>query len=167
MLPPDLDAGIASPALPIWMPGRYGHGANATMTLTTRLALAMSLLGAVAVSAVGWLSYRGLEQAVLPRVLDRIETHSRLVAADLESYVSGVRGDISIFRSTPVLSGLIRARQAGGVDPVDGVAEKTWQRRIEALFSSELEAKPAYSELRIIGMDDLALAVVDPDDTEF
>ncbi len=115
------------------------------MTLTTRLAIAMSLLVAVAVSAVGWLSYRGMEQAVLPRVLDRIETHSRLVAADLESYVSGVRGDISIFRSTPVLSGLIRARQAGGVDPVDGVAEKTWQRRIEALFSSELEAKPAYS----------------------
>jgi PAS domain S-box-containing protein len=124
------------------------------MTLTTRLAIAMSLLVAVAVSAVGWLSYRSLEQALLPRVLDRIETHSRLVAADLESYVAGVRGDIAIFRSTPTLNGLIRARQAGGIDPVDGVAENIWRRRIEALFVSELEAKPAYSELRIIGMDD-------------
>ena len=53
------------------------------MTLTTRLAIAMSLLVAVAVSAVGWLSYRSLEQVLLPRVLDRIETHSRLVAAEL------------------------------------------------------------------------------------
>ena len=57
------------------------------MTLTTRLAIAMILLVAIAVSAVGWLSYRNLEQALLPRVLDRIETHSRLVATDLESYV--------------------------------------------------------------------------------
>ncbi|MGA9088118.1 MAG: PAS domain S-box protein, partial [Bradyrhizobium sp.] len=124
------------------------------MTLTTRLAIAMSLLVAVAVSAVGWRSYRSLEQVLLPRVLDRIETHSRLVAAELESYVSGVRGDISIFRSTPALNGLIRAHQAGGIDPVDGVAEKTWQGRIGAFFSSELEARPAYSELRIIGIDD-------------
>ncbi len=44
------------------------------MTLTTRLAIAMIALVAVAVSAVGWLSYRSLEQALLPRVLDRIET---------------------------------------------------------------------------------------------
>ena len=124
------------------------------MTLTTRLAIAMSLLVAVAVSAVGWLSYRNLEQVILPRVLDRVEAHSRLVAADLESYVAGVRGDIAIFRSTPALNGLIRAHQAGGIDPVDGVSEKTWQRRIGARFLSELEARPAYSELRIIGIDD-------------
>jgi hypothetical protein len=49
------------------------------MTLTTRLAIAMIALVAIAVTAVGWLSYRNLEQAILPRVLDRIETHSRLL----------------------------------------------------------------------------------------
>ena len=48
----------------------------------------MILLVAIAVSAVGWLSYRNLEQALLPRALDRIETHSRLVATDLESYAA-------------------------------------------------------------------------------
>jgi len=37
----------------------------------------MILLVALAVSAVGWLSYRNLEQALLPRVLDRIETQAR------------------------------------------------------------------------------------------
>ena len=68
------------------------------MTLTTRLAIAMIALVAIAVSAVGWLSYRSLEQALLPRVLDRIETHSRLVATDLESQVRSARGDIATFR---------------------------------------------------------------------
>jgi PAS domain S-box-containing protein len=51
------------------------------MTLTTRLALAMILLVAGTVSAVGWLSYHSLERALLPPALDRIEAHSQLVAA--------------------------------------------------------------------------------------
>jgi anti-sigma factor RsiW len=38
------------------------------MTLATRLAIAMILLVAIAVAAVGWLSYWSVEQAVLPRV---------------------------------------------------------------------------------------------------
>ena len=124
------------------------------MTLAARLATAMILLVAVAVTAVGWLSYRSLERALLPRVLDRIETHSRLVAADLESYVAGARGDIAGFRSAAALNGLIRADLAGGTDPVDGVTEKTWKQRIATRFAAELAAKSAYSELRVIGLDD-------------
>jgi len=124
------------------------------MTLAARLAIAMILLVAIAVSAVGWLSYRSLEQALLPRVLDRIETHSRFTAADLESYVAGARGDISGFRSAAALDGLIRAHLMGGIDPVDGVSERTWSERIAARLLAEVEAKPAYAVLRIIGLDD-------------
>jgi PAS domain S-box-containing protein len=127
---------------------------EAEMTLTTRLAIAMILLVAIAVSAVGWLSYRSLEQAILPRVLDRIRTHSRLVAADLASYVAGARGDIAGFRSAAALNGLIRAHLNGGIDPIDGVSEKTWRERIAERLAAELEAKPAYAEFRIIGLDD-------------
>ena len=46
------------------------------MTLTTRLAVAMIALVAIAVSAVGWLSYRSVEQMIPPRVLDHTETRS-------------------------------------------------------------------------------------------
>src|SRR4051794_32003877 len=124
------------------------------MTLTTRLAIAMILLVAIAVSAVGWLSYRNLEQEVLPRVLDRTETHARLIAFDLESHVRGARGDIAGFRSAAALNGLIRARSAGGVDPVDGLTEKTWRDRMAERLLAELEVKPAYAQFRIIGIED-------------
>ncbi len=123
------------------------------MTLTTRLAIAMILLVAIAVSAVGWLSYRSLEQLILPRVLDRIETHSKLVAADLQSHVRGARGDIAGFRSAVALNGLIRARQAGGIDPVDGLSETTWRERFATRLLAELEAKPAYAQFRVIGIE--------------
>jgi PAS domain S-box-containing protein len=124
------------------------------MTLTTRLAIAMIALVAIAVSAVGWLNYRNLEQALLLRARDRIETHSRQLATDLEYYAASANGDVASFRSAAALHGLIRARRSGGIDPVDGVSEKTWRDRLASRFAAELEAKPAYAMLRIIGIDD-------------
>src|SRR5271156_2437206 len=124
------------------------------MTLTTRLAIAMVLLVAIAVSAVGWLNYRNLEAALLPRVVDRLESQAKLVAADLESYVAGARGDIAGFRSGVAVNGLIRAHLNAGIDPIDGVPEKTWRERISSRLAAELEAKPAYAEIRVIGVED-------------
>jgi PAS domain S-box-containing protein len=124
------------------------------MTLTTRLAIAMIALVAIAVSAVGWLSYRNLEQALLQRARERIETHSRQVATDLEYYTASATGDVAGFRSAAALQGLVRARKAGGADPVDGVSYTTWRHRIASRLAAELEAKPNYSMFRIIGIDD-------------
>jgi PAS domain S-box-containing protein len=123
------------------------------MTLTTKLAVAMIALVAVTVSATGWLNYRSLEQALLPRVLDRVESQSRLVAANLEAYVAGARGDVAGFRAAAALNGLMRAREAAGTDPADGVSENTWRERIAARLVAELQAKPAYAEIRLIGAD--------------
>ena len=130
-----------------------GNGPQRKMTLTARLAIAMILLVAIAVSAVGWLGYRDLEQEILPRVLDRTETHARLVASDLESHVRSARGDIAGFRAAAALNGLVRARTAGGIDPVDGLSEKTWHDRHAERLLAELEAKPAYAQFRIIGVE--------------
>ena len=90
-------------------------------------------LVAIAVSAVGWLNYRNLEQALLLRARDRIETHSRQLATDLEYYAASATGDVASFRSAAALHGLIRARRAGGIDPVDGVSEKTWRDRLASV----------------------------------
>src|SRR3984893_14691766 len=123
------------------------------MTLTTRLAIAMIALVAVAVSAVGWLSYRSLEQAVLPRVIDRIESHSRLPASELESQVRTGRGDIATFHGLAAVTGLMRARFNGGIDPTDGTPEALWRERLEGRLVAQMPLRPAYS-LRVIGVAD-------------
>jgi PAS domain S-box-containing protein len=153
ILPPAHDAETTSPVPPGCVSGWYDNGAKAQMTLTTRLAIAMILLVAIAVTAVGWLNYRSLEQGFLPRVLDRIETHSRLVAADLQSQVRGARADIVSFRASTAAHGLVQAHVNGGVDPVDHVAEATWRERLLTRLIAELRAKPAYSKFRLIGIE--------------
>jgi PAS domain S-box-containing protein len=124
------------------------------MTLTTRLAIAMILLVAIAVSAVGWLSYRDLQQGLLPRVLDRLETHSRFVATDLESAARNAPGDIVILRDLAAVVGLMRARLNGGMDPVDATTETVWRERLANRLSAQLAIKPAYAQLRFIGVED-------------
>jgi PAS domain S-box-containing protein len=123
------------------------------MTLTTRLAIAMIALVAIAVSAVGWLSYRNLEQALLPRVLDRIETHSRFIAAELDSHVRSGPGDITTFQGLAAVAGLMRARLNGGIDPVDLTTEAVWRERLAGRLAAQMALKPAYS-LRFIGVAD-------------
>ncbi|MBR0794196.1 PAS domain S-box protein [Bradyrhizobium jicamae] len=123
------------------------------MTLTTRLALAMIALVAIVVSAVGWLSYRSLEQALAPRVLDRIETQVRFAASALEARARTTPGDITILQALPAVSGLMRARLNNGVDPVDGLTEAVWRQRLETQLAAQLALKPAYS-LRFVGIAD-------------
>jgi PAS domain S-box-containing protein len=124
------------------------------MTLTTRLAIAMILLVAVAVSAVGWLSYRNLEQALLPRILDRIEAHGRLVADDLQSYVRSARADVTTFAAHAAARGMVTAHFNGGIDPVDHISEGAWRDRLATRLVADLEAKPAYVQFRLISVED-------------
>lgn len=124
------------------------------MTLTDRLAIAMILLVTIAVTAVGWLSYRSLEQALLPRVLDRIETHSRLLATDLQSHARGARADVATFQSLAAVLGMMRAHLKGGIDPVDLTTEATWRERLQNRLAAHLKLKPVYSQFRFIGVED-------------
>ena len=59
------------------------------MRLSFRLAIAMIALVLLTVGAVSVLSYRNLEAAIWPRVLERTEGHTRLLASELENHARG------------------------------------------------------------------------------
>ena len=119
------------------------------MTLTTRLAIAMIALVAIAVSAVGWLNYRNLEQALLLRARDRIETHSRQVATDLEYYAASATGDVDRL-SFGGGAARIGPRPQGGRHRSDRRRlRKTWRDRLASRLAAELEAKPTYAMVRL------------------
>src|SRR5712691_689273 len=124
------------------------------MKLSSRLTFAMVGLVVATAIAIGWVTYRNLETGVLPRALERIESHARLLAAEMANYVRGARNDIVGFQSAVALNGIVRARSAGGTDPLDGTSEATWRARMSERYAKELASKAAYSEFRIIGVAD-------------
>ena len=123
------------------------------MSLFVRLVIAMVALVLLTATSIAVLTYHNLEQAVLPRAMERVETHARLLAAELESYVRGARADVLGFRSAVALEGIVRAHVAGGIDPVDGTAEAAWRERMASRYVAELNSKPAYHQFRIIGLE--------------
>ena len=123
------------------------------MKLATRLAIAMILLVAGAVAAVGWLSHYSLERTLLPRVLDRIDSQSRLLASQLEAYTNSARIDVATFQARAAARGMIDAHFNNGIDPVDHVSEKSWRDRLLGRLTADVQANPAYAKFRIIGTD--------------
>lgn len=118
------------------------------MKLSSRLTLAMVGLVVATAIAIAWVTYRNLEAAALPRALERIETHARLLAAEMATYVRGARADITGFQSAVALNGIVRARLGGGVDPLDSTTEEAWRQRMATRYEAELASKPAYSQFR-------------------
>ena len=104
--------------------------------------------------AVGLLTYRNVEQQILPRALERFHLQAELIAATLAASVQGLRSDVLGFRAAAALDGMMRASLNGGVDPVDGVSFAAWRDRMATRFAAELSAKPLYARFRVIGVAD-------------
>ncbi len=124
------------------------------MRLSTRLMAAMVLLVLLTAAAVAGLTFRNIAQVTLPHALDRIDSHVRLLAAEVASSVGGARADVEGFRAAVAIDGIVRASLAGGVHPLDGTTVAQWRDRMASRFVAELAAKPAYAQFRIIGLAD-------------
>ncbi len=124
------------------------------MRLSTRLISAMVVLVLLTVTAVGVLTYRTVERAILPNQLDRVQTRASVFASELQAYVRGARADIAAFRSSVALDGIIRASLAGGTDPRNGRTAAEWRDGLANRFMAELAAKPSYLQFRVIGVAD-------------
>src|ERR1700743_757545 len=120
------------------------------MKLSTRLTVAMVVLVLLTAAAVGLLTYRNLESVALPRAFDRLASHVKLLATEIESTVRAARADVLGFRSAVAVDGIVRSSLAGGVHPLDGTTLDQWRARLASRLFAELVAKPAYLEFRII-----------------
>jgi hypothetical protein len=130
------------------------------MRWSTRLTVAMVALVLLTAAAVGYIPYRNVVALALPRGLDRIDTRTRVLAAELEAGVRAARADVVGFSSAVAAEGIIRSRLAGGIDPIDGTSEAAWRARMASRYAAELAAKPSYRAFRIIGLDDAGREIV-------
>jgi PAS domain S-box-containing protein len=122
------------------------------MKFSTRLTTAMVALVLLTATTIGLLTYRDIVALVVPRALDLIDSQARANASVLEASIRGVRADVIGFRSAVAVDGIVRASVAGGVHPLDGTTVDQWRDRLAARFVAELNAKPSYSQFRLIGV---------------
>jgi PAS domain S-box-containing protein len=123
------------------------------MKLSTRLAFAMVALVLLTTAALGLLIYRNIVTLILPRALDRVETHARLTALVLEASLRGARADATGFQAAIGVHNLMMARLENPSTSLSA-AEIEWRRRLGLRFAAELASKPDYLQFRVIGVED-------------
>ena len=126
------------------------------MGLSARLTAGMVALIVLSVAATGALTYHNVSVVEVPRALDRLDSHARLLASDLEASVRGSRGDVLGIptAAAAALEGVRRSMRAGGVDPFGITTLAQWRSELSERFAAQLAANPEYHQIRLIGAAD-------------
>ncbi|MEZ6186489.1 MAG: ATP-binding protein [Planctomycetota bacterium] len=124
------------------------------LALSTRFSVGVALLvGLTALASTGLIFVR-LDQALVEAEVVELERATEVRATLIADRVSELVRDVRLLSGTPPVQGLIRARQAGGVDPLDGTTSALWRDRLSVIFDSTLRTKPTYLQVRYIGFAD-------------
>jgi PAS domain S-box-containing protein len=121
------------------------------MGLSARLTAGMVALVLLTAAAIGGLTYHRASAVAVPGALDRIDSHARLLAAELEASVRSVRADVLSIPWGVAVDGIVRSMQAGGIDPATGMTLRRWRDGLAGGLAAQLAAKPVYHRIALIG----------------
>jgi signal transduction histidine kinase/DNA-binding NarL/FixJ family response regulator len=118
------------------------------------LTIAIVALVVATAGTVGYLSYRSLEALAVPRALVRLEAHARAVTVELGNVVNNAYSDLKGFRRVVGLDEIMRLSRDPSMERAGGLTLAQWRARLGQRLVAEMEAKPAYARLRLIGVAD-------------
>ena len=128
--------------------------------IVTKISVLAMVLVLVTAGTVGIVLYTGGNAVLVKHELESLGEELHLQGGRIISTVEALRHDVLFLGRTPPIRGIVRARMAGGSDPLDGSTEVLWRQRLEIIFTQFLEAKPDYFQLRYIGLTDGARELV-------
>ena len=129
-----------------WKPERRGRSIRFRITV-----LAVFLVVATALAVTTWV-FRSFEEQLVEQTLGELDSETHLQGLRFLARIQEVRQDVTFLSGTPPIEGIVRAQDAGGVDPLDGSTEAMWKTRLQTIFAQMAQAKPHYVQLRYIGL---------------
>ena len=122
--------------------------------LRAKITLLTCIIALISASAVAWLNARSVEQVTMSRITQAFSAQTQIVSTRLEENFVKMVEDARVISLTPPVRGLIRTTDNDGADPLDGSTRLLWQSRLETIFSSIMEVRPSYTQIRYIGFQD-------------
>ncbi|WP_417492255.1 ATP-binding protein [Maricaulis sp.] len=129
-----------------------------TSRITSSLRVKITLLACAASFAtalvMSGLAYLRTTEISFNTAIESLAGESRLAALQFRETFRNLGNDATIIAQMPPISGFIRSREHGGVDPDDGSLTAQWEQRLATIFTSVMRTHPSYSQIRYIGIAD-------------
>ena len=111
---------------------------------------AYSLAAAFIIIVVAMIADHYITASYNKSVVEDVQINLREVEALIKNEYASYRDDIFFLYSTPPISGLTRAANNDGLDPLDNTTTVQWQNRLTNIFRGFVENNRAYYQLRLL-----------------
>jgi PAS domain S-box-containing protein len=125
-----------------------------TISLRTKIVLLVGGTTFLAAALVGGVNAYQIRRAAVEKAIEKLSHDANLTALTIRNAYDEVKSDALIMIRAPAVQGFIRARRNAGMDARDNSSEAEWQGRLNLFFTSMMGARPQYTAIRYIGLDD-------------
>ncbi|WOI52507.1 ATP-binding protein [Parvularcula sp. LCG005] len=126
-------------------------GSHLHASLRLKIIILSSVISLVTSAVLSIVFITNMSNASYEMARESVAHESALVAVAFRSAYEQIDKDVEVIARMPPVDGIRRSTAYGDVDPLDGSSTEMWTRRLETIFSSMMEARPAYTQVRYIG----------------
>ena len=123
-------------------------------SLRARFLALASGIAVVTAATIGTLNYHWSRQAAVNTAIETLAHDTQILAPQIRKPFDDLREDTLAISRMPPFLGIARAAANGGIDPVDGSTTEQLNRRLGEIFESVMQRRPAYVQMRYIGLAD-------------
>ncbi|KPH94260.1 hypothetical protein AMS58_13230 [Pseudoalteromonas porphyrae] len=106
-----------------------------------------------------------LSKSINSSIEKNLTDKSHSVYTQIQKEIEGYRNDLRFLFTTPPISGLARAANHNGIDPLDNTTSAQWKQRLETIFVAFIQNNSEYEQLRVISAQKEGIELVRVDRT--
>jgi len=129
-------------------------------SITKKITLLVSVLVIASSIAVGLPFYLASRDVLINEKFEALTRYSTSAINHIEATLADSQEVIAFLKNTPPVQGIIRAQQAGGLDPLGRSDKEQWRKRLEVIFTELMRSKLSYVQLRYIGIENDGMEIV-------
>lgn len=119
--------------------------------IAVKNSILFSLLTLILISVISLFSFNLNSKSVLEKQLASIEFEASEKISRFSEWIATGESNVLFLAGTPPIQGIVRALEAGGIDPLNGSSVDIWRARLEQIFTKFIEHHPNYAQIRFIG----------------
>lgn len=134
--------------------GPAGNAPVGLSSLRAQFLALVSLIAIVTAAIIGALNYHWTKEAALDTAIAALAQNTQILAPQIRKPFERLEEDTLAISRMPPFRGIARALANGGIDPTDGSTLEQWRTRLGDIFESLMRHRPAYVQMRYIGIAD-------------